>query len=317
MVALALHIPDGFLSTPLAIAGWVLAVVMVGYALRRTGRDLGERQVPVLGVLAAFIFAAQAINFPVIAGTSGHLLGGTLAALLIGPWAASLVMTAVISIQALLFQDGGLLVMGWNIINMGVITAFTGYAASNFVRRLLAQRPGSQLSGAFFGAWLSVVVGAMATGVELAASGTFPLRLALPAMASIHVLIGLGEAAITVGAISLVKSLRPEIMTRGEVAAGRRTAYFVIGGVLLALLLAAISPLASPDPDGLEMVASEGGFLQLGKEPVFELLPDYVFPSVQNEALATILAVGVGTMIVFFISVLIGKRMAQPQKAHK
>lgn len=314
---LALHIPDGFLSTPVAIIGWVLALLVVGYALRQTRRYLGERQVPVLGVLAAFIFAAQAINFPVAAGTSGHLLGGALAAILLGPWAASLIMTAVIATQALLFQDGGLVVMGWNILNMGVITSFTGYAAYKLVRQILGDRTGSQLSGAFFGAWLSVVVGAIATAVELAASGTVPLRLALPAMTSIHILIGIGEAVITIGAVSLLRVLRPEILTAGEVAPGRRGAYFVVGGILIAMLVALFSPLASASPDGLEAVAARQGFLQLGGEPVYEIFPDYVFPLVQNEAVATFIAVGVGSIIVFIISILIGKRAAQPQELRK
>ncbi|MCL4862526.1 MAG: energy-coupling factor ABC transporter permease, partial [Caldilineaceae bacterium] len=132
----ALHIPDGFLSTPVALAGWLLAVLVVSYALRQTRDQLGDRQVPLLGVMAAFIFAAQAINFPVAGGTSGHLLGGALAAIVLGPWAAVLVMTAVVGLQALLFQDGGLLVMGWNIINMGVLTAFTGYWVYRLGRRL-------------------------------------------------------------------------------------------------------------------------------------------------------------------------------------
>ncbi|MCK4693773.1 MAG: energy-coupling factor ABC transporter permease, partial [Anaerolineales bacterium] len=130
-----LHIPDGFLSPMVSTVGWVLALVMVGFAIRQTRDQLGERQIPLMGVLAAFIFAAQAINFPVAAGTSGHLLGGALAAIIMGPWAATLIMTAVIATQALMFQDGGLLVMGWNILNMGVFTAFVGYAVYALMRR--------------------------------------------------------------------------------------------------------------------------------------------------------------------------------------
>lgn len=314
---LALHIPDGFLSTEVAIIGWILVVPILAYALRQTKRHLGERQVPFLGVIAAFIFAAQAINFPVAAGTSGHLLGGALAAILLGPWAATVIMVAVIVIQALLFQDGGLVVMGWNIINMGVITSFTGYAAYIFIRRVLGNRSGSHLSGAFFGAWLSVVVAALATAIQLAFSGTVPLRLALPAMASVHILIGIGEAIITVGAVSLLLVLRPELVTSAEMAPGKKGAYFTVAGILLVLFVAALSPFASINPDGLEAVAAEGGFLQLGGKPVYEIFPGYVFPLIQNEAVATFLAVGVGAVIVFVISILIGRKAARPRGVPK
>ena len=217
-----LHIPDGFLSVPIAIIGWVIALIMIGLALRQTNRQLGERQIPIMGVLAAFIFAAQAINFPVAAGTSGHLLGGALAAIVMGPWAATLIMTAVIAIQGLLFQDGGLVVMGWNIVNMGVITAFTGYAVYSFMTRIMGEKRGVRIISAFMGAWVSVVAGAIATAFELAGSGTSPLDLALPAMAGVHALIGLGEGVITIGAVSYLQLSRPEILKQAEIAPGRR-----------------------------------------------------------------------------------------------
>jgi cobalt/nickel transport system permease protein len=310
-----LHIPDGFLSTPVAIVGWVIALVMIGVALRQTNRQMGERQIPIMGVLAAFIFAAQAINFPVAAGTSGHLLGGAIAAIVMGPWAATLIMTAVIAIQGLLFQDGGLVVMGWNILNMGVFTAFTGYAVYSLVMRVIGQNRGARLGGAFLGAWVSVVVGAIATSFELAVSGTSPLNLALPAMAGVHALIGLGEGVITVGAVSFLLASRPEILQEAEVAPGRRGANLMVGGLLVAVLVAAFSPLASASPDGLEKVAEELGFLALGESPVYEILPDYTIPFIGNEALTTIFAVVVGTILVFGVAWLLGRRWTQSQAA--
>lgn len=315
--ALALHMPDGFLSIPVALLGWLLTILVVGYALRQTGERLGERQIPLLGVIAAFIFAAQAINFPVAAGATGHLLGGALAAILLGPWAASLIMTAVIATQALLFQDGGLVVMGWNIINMGVITSFSGYASYRLLLRILGARPGANISGAFFAAWLSVVIGAMATSVELAVSGIIPLKFVLPAMVSIHGLIGIGEAIITVGAVSLLRVVRPEVLVGGDLAPRKRASYFVVVGLLLAIFVAAISPFAATDPDGLEKVASSEGFLQLGDSPVYELFPDYVIPYIESEALATFLAVAGGAILVFILSLFIGMRIAKPQRVHK
>jgi cobalt/nickel transport system permease protein len=303
-----LHIPDGFLSIPVAIVGWVIALVMILVALRQTNRQMGERQVPIMGVLAAFIFAAQAINFPVAGGTSGHLLGGALAAIVMGPWAATLIMTAVIAVQGLLFQDGGLVVMGWNILNMGVFTAFTGYAVYNLVMRFMGQKRVVRLAGAFLGAWVSVVVGAVATAFELAISGTSPLDLALPAMAGVHALIGLGEGIITVGAVSFLLASRPEILREAEAAPGRRGANLVIGGLIIAVLVAAFSPLASASPDGLEKVAEELGFLALGEGPVYEILPDYTIPFIGNETVTTIFAVVVGTMLVFGVAWLLGRR---------
>jgi len=294
-----LHIPDGFLSIGVSIVGWFLAVIFIGIALRQTKDQLGERQVPLMGILAAFIFAAQAINFPVAAGTSGHLLGGTLAAIVLGPWAGTLVMTAVIAVQALLFQDGGLLVMGWNIMNMGVITAFTGFAVYMLVVRFLGSTTRSRLIGGFIGAWVSVVISAIAAAIELAISGTSPLHLGLPAMAGVHALIGLGEGVITVGAIGLLQASRPQVLTSGETAPGRRSAVFTLIGLLVALGVSAFSPLASAHPDGLEFIAELQGFLGLAKESSYELMPDYTLPFLSDPVLTTILAVAVGTLVVF------------------
>jgi cobalt/nickel transport system permease protein len=310
-----LHIPDGFLSTPVALIGWALALIFIVAAIRQTRTQLGDRQIPLLGVLAAFVFAAQAINFPIASGTSGHLLGGALAAILMGPWAATLIMTAVIAVQGLLFQDGGLLVMGWNILNMGVFTAFTGYAAYSMIRRLTGEAPRTRFAAAFAGAWLSVIVGAIATSFELAASGTSPLRLALPAMVGVHALIGLGEGLITAGALVLLQASRPEILKAGEAAPGRRSATFVIGGLALALLIALLSPLASSSPDGLEYVAEQHGFLARAMEPLYEILPDYSVPFIGNAAITTMAAVVLGTLLVFTLAWVVGRSTASRQPA--
>ncbi|MEZ4735467.1 MAG: energy-coupling factor ABC transporter permease [Caldilineaceae bacterium] len=304
-----LHIPDGFLSTPVALLGWVLTLLIVAYALRQTRDQLGERQVPLLGVLAAFIFAAQAINFPVAGGTSGHLLGGALAAIVLGPWAAVLVMTAVIALQGLLFQDGGLLVMGWNIMNMGVLTAFTGYLAYVLVKRILGATQSSLLVAGVVGAWLSVEVGAVATAIQLAVSGTSPLNIALPAMAGVHAFIGIGEALITVGALTLIARSRPDILDQGAKAGGTTSAAWVTTGLVIALVVATFSFAASPAPDGLERVAEDQGFLALARDPLYNILPDYTIPFVTNETLSGILAVVLGTLFVFAIALGVGRTM--------
>ena len=294
-----LHIPDGFLSIPVALLGWILLIVLVAWALRQTREQLSERQVPLMGILAAFIFAAQMLNFPVMGGTSGHMLGGALAAMVLGPWAATLIMTSVVAIQAFLFQDGGLLVMGWNVLNMGVMTAFTGYFVYQGVKRALGDGRRSLMVAGFAGGWLSVMVGAVATAVELAASGTSPLALALPAMAGVHALIGIGEGLITVAALAFIGRVRPDLLDLGARAPARRSAGWVWVGLLIALVLVLISPLASGSPDGLEWVAEEQGFLDRGEGSAYEILPDYALPLVENEALATVLAGGIGVLVVF------------------
>lgn len=309
----ALHIPDGFLSAPVALLGWVLTILIVGYALRRTRDQLGERQVPVLGVLAAFIFAAQAINFPVAGGTSGHLLGGALAAIVLGPWAGVLVMTAVIAVQALLFQDGGLLVMGWNIINMGILTAFTGYLVYLAVKRLLGNTQTSMVVAGIIGAWLSVEAGAIATAIQLSVSGTSPLTIALPAMVGVHALIGIGEALITVGALLLIARTRPDLLKQGAQTGGTASAAWVTGGLIIALVVAVFSFAASPDPDGLERVAENQGFLGSAQAPLYNILPDYTIPFIGDATLSGIVAVVVGTLIVFLIALVIGRISRSPK----
>src|SRR5512134_985866 len=152
-----MHLPDGFLSLVISVMCWILTSILVGIAISRNNRSLGERQVPLMGVMAAFIFAAQMINFPVPGGASGHLLGGTLAAIMLGPWGGMLVMTAVIALQALLLQDGGLLVMGANILNMGILTAAVGYG---LYRGALGWKRAAKLAAIAAAAWLSVMTSA-------------------------------------------------------------------------------------------------------------------------------------------------------------
>jgi cobalt/nickel transport system permease protein len=207
-----LHAPDGFVSLPIAIAMWAVTIIVIAYAVRQTNRHLDERAVPLLGVMAAFIFAAQMFNFPVIGGTSGHLLGGVLAAVLLGPWAATLVMTAVVAVQALLFQDGGLVIMGANIFNMGIVGTLGGYAVYRAGCGLLGGEERGRLPAAAVAAWLAVVVGAVAMSLQLAASGVIPLEITLPAMIGVHALIGIGEALITVAALGFIAVTRADLL---------------------------------------------------------------------------------------------------------
>lgn len=309
-----MHIPDGFLSMGVIIVCWVLSIIGIGLALARTRKSLGERQVPVMGVLAAFIFAAQMLNFTVAGGTSGHFLGAALAAILLGPWAAMLTMTTVVALQALLFQDGGLLALGGNILNMAVIGPVVAYGFYRGVRTLLGNRKGSALVAGFVAAWVSIVVAAVACAMELGFSGTSPIGIALPAMAGVHALIGIGEGLITVGALALVTATRPDLVEaeRAPAPAGMR---WVWGGLAIAIVLALFSPLASPHPDGLERVAEDLGFIERAQEPLYQVIPDYVFPGISNEALATIAAGIVGTLIVYGIAVGLAALLRRRERA--
>lgn len=209
---LALHIPDGYLNLPVSLVTWVLAIGLIALALNRVQADYKERAVPLMGVCGAFIFAAQMINFPIPGGTSGHLLGGTLAGVLLGSWAGSLVMAAVFIVQAVLFQDGGLTVLGANITNMGLVGTFGGYYLYKAIRYALGRNTWrGMLVGVAIAAWTSVFVAAILAALQIAWSGKVDLGVAVSAMAFWHVLIGIGEALITVAAVSYVWRSRPDL----------------------------------------------------------------------------------------------------------
>lgn len=298
-----LHIPDGFLNVAVSVVCWIITIVTLSLAVSKTNKSLGEKQIPLMGVMAAFIFAAQMINFPVAGGTSGHLLGGVLASIVLGPWAGMLVMTAVIALQALLFQDGGLLVMGANILNMGLITAAIGYG---LYRSVSGQSKTMKLAVVGVAAWLSVMAGALFTALQLWLSGTSQLGIVIPAMLGVHTFIGLGEALITVSALGFIMQTRPDLLGEGSESASGSRGWIVAGGIIT-LLVVLISPFASADPDGLERVAGDLGFLEAGQSSPFSIIPDYTLPFLGNTALSTILAGVVGIVVVAAIMMLIGR----------
>ncbi len=298
-----LHIPDGFLNLVVSLIFWALTGLAVGIAISKTNKSLGEKQVPLMGIMAAFIFAAQMLNFPVAGGTSGHFLGGALAAIVLGPWAGILVMTAVISVQALLFQDGGLLVMGANIFDMGVLTAIIGFGLYRMVSA--SANKTLKLAVAGVAAWLSTVAAALLTALQLWISGTSSLQIVMPAMLGVHVLIGIGEALITVAALAFIMQARPDLLEAGKVAekGGRG---WILAGVIVSLAAVLLSPFASGDPDGLERVAENLGFLEFGLDAPYTILPDYTIPFLGETALSTIVAGVVGALVVLGLMVLIG-----------
>ncbi|MDX9990941.1 MAG: energy-coupling factor ABC transporter permease [Anaerolineales bacterium] len=304
-----LHIPDGFLTLAISLIFWGLTVVAVGMAISKTNKTLGEKQVPLMGIMAAFIFAAQMLNFPVAGGTSGHFLGGALAAIVLGPWAAILVMTAVVGLQGLLFQDGGLLVMGANIFNMGVLTAMIGFG---LYRSVLNANKITRLAVAGAGAWLSTMAAALLTSLQLWLSGTSSLQIVIPAMLGVHAIIGLGEAIITVAALAFILQARPDLLDSQAVAekGGRGWIY---AGVLISILAVLLSPFASANPDGLERIAEDVGFLERGLAAPYQILPDYTIPFLGETALSTVVAGIVGALVVLGMIVLLGSLLKKKE----
>lgn len=207
-----MHIPDGFLNTGVSVVTGVAAAGAVGYGLRKAREELDEKAVPLMALTTAFIFAAQMLNFPVAGGTSGHFLGGVLAALLLGPWLGSLVIALVLLVQCLGFADGGLTALGANVFNMGIIGTILAFYLFKLPSRALPANRKSYLFSAAVSAWLSVMMASGACAVELAISGTTPLGVALPAMLGIHAIIGVGEAVITVAVLSLILAVRPDLV---------------------------------------------------------------------------------------------------------
>jgi len=199
-----LHIPDGLLSTPVIATTYAIAILAVAYSARKL-RDFPEEKIPLLGLFAAGIFAAQMVNFPIIGGVSGHLLGATLVAVMLGPYAAVMVMTAVLLIQTLLFGDGGITAIGANILNMGLIGAFLGYRIYNGLKGI---HEGLALGLA---AWLSVVLGATLASIEIGLSHSLPFLRVLTLMAGYHAVIGLGEAILTTVIVYAVRAKLPEL----------------------------------------------------------------------------------------------------------
>jgi cobalt/nickel transport system permease protein len=219
------HLPDGFIDAPTSVGAGAVAIGGVSVCVRRASATLQERQVPLVGLTAAFVFAAQMINFPVAAGTSGHLLGGVLAAVLVGPWSGALAVTVVLVVQSLLFADGGLSALGLNVVNMALVGALVGYAVFVALRRVLPTSSGGVVVAAGVAAGLAPVMAAAMFVVEytIGGNGAASLgRVAWP-MVGVHALIGIGEGVITAMTVSAVLASRPDLVhgAAGVPRAGR------------------------------------------------------------------------------------------------
>ncbi|MER7955531.1 energy-coupling factor ABC transporter permease [Streptomyces sp. NPDC096030] len=281
-----MHVPDGFINAPVSAVAGVVAAGAVAVSLRGARRELDDRAAPLAGLVAAFIFAVQMLNFPVAAGTSGHLLGGALAAILVGPYTGVLCIAVVLLMQGILFADGGLTALGVNITVMGVVTVVVAYALFRGLVLVLPRTRRSVTVASFVAALVSVPASAAVFTLVYAIGGTtdVPLGKVLTAMVGVHTLIGIGEAAITMLTVGAVVAVRPDLVygARGLTAplklrvdgelvdapardfapvAARSPKKFWLGGVAAALLLAGfVSFYASASPDGLEKVAADKGF---------------------------------------------------------
>ncbi|MCI4045666.1 MULTISPECIES: energy-coupling factor ABC transporter permease [unclassified Streptomyces] len=289
-----MHVPDGFIDAPVSVAAGVVAAGAVAVSLRGARRELDERTAPLAGLVAAFIFAVQMLNFPVAAGTSGHLMGGALAAILVGPYTGVLCVAVVLLMQGIFFADGGLTALGVNITVMGVVTVVVAYGLFRLLTGVLPRTRRSVTASAFVAALVSVPAAAAAFTLLYGIGGTtdIPIGKVLTAMVGVHVLIGIGEAVITALTVGAVLAVRPDLVhgvsglaaplklridgelvdapaaTREpEPAAARSDRGFWITGLVSAFLLAGVvSFYASANPDGLEKVAADQGIDEKAEE---------------------------------------------------
>jgi cobalt/nickel transport system permease protein len=310
-----MHIPDGFIDWKTAATTAALSAVGVGLALRRVKRELPPRRVPLLGLAAAFLFAAQMVNFPVAGGTSGHLIGGVLVAALLGPSAAVVVVTTVLIVQCFLFADGGVLALGANIFNMGILGGAGGWA---IYRVLCGWLPGTRgrVTAIAFAGWCSTVLASIGCAGQLAWSGTVAWSAGFTAMAGVHMLIGIGEGLISALAFLAIERTRPEVITEtGRAGDARPWGELARYGLLAALGVAVfVAPFACPWPDGLEAVAAKLGFEHKAAQPLLPApAPDYQMPGIHWAVGATAIAGAAGSLVVFGLALLLGRWLVPKQ----
>lgn len=309
-----MHAPDGFLNAGTAVATAAMSAGTVGVALRQIKQSVSEKAIPLAGITAAFVFAAQMFNFPVAAGTTGHLMGGALAAILLGPHLGAVVVSVVVLVQAVVFADGGLTALGYNVFNMAIVPAYGGYAAYTLFRRMLPAGAGGVIGATALAAWLSVVLSAAAFSIQwlFGATAPIPFTRVFAAMVGVHALIGIGEAVISVLAVGAVLSSRADLvfgardLDHSQISAKTRvpTRTFIIGGLLAALFFAAIvSQFAVDHPDGLEWVAETERFAEVAGDRHWadSIFADYATAGIENETLSLAIAGIVGSVIALLV----------------
>lgn len=310
-----MHIPDGFLNGATSAGTAVIAAGGLGYSIKRAGAYLQDRRIALTGLVAAFIFALQMLNFPVAAGTSGHLLGGALAVILVGPWLGITAVSVVVIIQALLFADGGVSALGANILNMAMVTGLVGWYGFRLMIRILPKTWPSVLVSTFTAALVTVVASSIAFVIEYAVGGrgNAEVTTVFTAMVGVHFLIGIGEGLISAATVGAVGASRPELVAGLEgIDMGMQEPKPVRSGIwgfaaaglaVAALIVLVVAPLASGDPDGLERVAIDQGFIDSAEEHEMADSPlaDYGVSGVEDETIGTRVSGLVGVLVTFVV----------------
>lgn len=300
-----MHVPDGFINAQVSVATGVISLGTLWAYIRNAKNLVADKLIALTGMMSALIFVLQMINFPIAAGTSGHLLGGALAVIVLGPSLGIICISIVVVIQSLLFADGGLSALGVNVLNMAIITSLTGWLTITFWKKLFGDSQFTLISGSVIAGLLSVVFSSIAFVMEYAIGGTVsvPLGSVLIAMISTHLFIGLGEGVITALIISLLLRVRSDLVyanTKKDKSNNLSTSYGIF--IVLILSLTLITPYASSSPDGLESVASNFGFEET--DGVVLLLEDYGISSVNNNFVSTILSALLGVLSIAGLSTL-------------
>ena len=294
-----MHIPDGFLSARVALGYAALSAVGVGAACYRLRAQRERGGSALLGVCAAFVFAAQMVNFPIAAGTSGHLVGSALAAALLGLPGALIAMTAVLVLQCFVFADGGVFALGANVFNMGLVSCIVGYCCYRLSSGS-SPSPTRRVASVAFAGWCATIAGAASCAGQLSLSGAAPLPIVLPAMLGVHALIGIGEAVISALIVASILRLRPELLDGVAHPDSRPAASAVYAGLGLALSVAALlAPLGYAAPDGFSRVAATLGLQPSARPPMLAPFLTHGIPGLVSGLLATVLVGCIGTLLLF------------------
>ena len=319
-----MHIPDGFVPLWQCAIYYVILIIAIYFAVKWSKKNLDEKRIPLMAILSAGIFAIMSMNIPIPFGTSGHMVGGALVALVfMAPEAGVIVFTCVLLIQALLFGDGGITVLGLNVLNMGIIGGSVGLGSYKLLNRFIGKYPSVAI-----GAWLATVISAIAAAIELALAGTFPIEIGLVSMVLYHVFIGIIEAALTVIVIYALEKFRPDLLTwnskeynsdsnRTELennskSKNKNNKKLIAVVVIICVALACLSPfIASSNPDGLEKSFEDANVSDEGIEAVVESpFPDYTFEPLSQfgEIGVLVLGAAIVAIIGFLVSIILKKK---------
>ena len=305
-----MHVPDGFMNVTMSAATGVISFGTL-WAYIRSAKDLiADKFIALTGMMSALIFVLQMINFPIAAGTSGHLLGGALAVIVLGPRLGLICLSVVVIIQSLLFADGGLSALGVNVLNMAIVTSATSWFIVKYWIKFIGKNKTSIVSVSVLAGILSVVFSSIAFTIQYAIGGTIsiPVGTVLLAMVTTHFIIGFGEGIITALIITLLIRVRPDLIYAYERSDENTTKVSFYGlFIILILLLSLVTPFASSSPDGLESVAEEFGFTQT--DGIVLLLDDYGISAVNNDFISTVLSALLGvTVLTIMFNLIISKR---------